>query len=65
VTPLRTLLDQAIRESGLSAAEVARRAGVTEELLCVVRRKRDPSAGTLGKVLSALGRDVALVPVQV
>lgn len=61
MTPLSVLLDTAIRMSGLSAAEVARRSGVHSTTLSNCRRHREPDPHTLKRVLDALGLDIELV----
>jgi DNA-binding phage protein len=62
VTPLATLLREAIDASGLSAREVARRAGLHEPTLLRSLSSGQVSERTLALVCDALGLEVVLLP---
>jgi transcriptional regulator with XRE-family HTH domain len=53
-------LRQAIRESGLTAYAVGKRAGIKPEMVArFVRRQRDVRAETLAKICAVLGLELA------
>lgn len=52
-----------LRRSGLSQAELARRAGMPRSVLnAYLRGSREPGAEALGKLAGAAGFDLSLVP---
>ena len=60
---MTTLVAQARRASGLSQAEVARRAGTSRPTLSAYERgSRNPTLDTLERVLAANGRHLVSVP---
>lgn len=57
------MVDQILKRSGLSQAELARRAGLPRSVINVyVRGRREPSAGALVRLASAAGFDLGLRP---
>lgn len=65
---MRAPLSEAIRQArlakGLSQQSLARAAGVTQPHLSRIERGLDCRLSILGKVVTALGADIALVPVM-
>jgi transcriptional regulator with XRE-family HTH domain len=60
--PAAALLREIQAKSGLSQAELARRAGLPRSVLNVyLRGKREPGADTLAKLVAAAGLEVELV----
>lgn len=56
-----SLIDEILRGSGLSQAELARRAGIPRSVLNVyLRGHREPGADTLLRIVSAAGFDLEL-----
>jgi transcriptional regulator with XRE-family HTH domain len=59
----KALLEQIQRGSGLSQAELARRAGIPRSVLNVyMRGRREPGADALRRIAVAGGFDLGLVP---
>ena len=59
----RILLEEIQRSSGLSQAELARRAGIPRSVLNVyLRGRREPGADALRRIAAAGGFDLGLIP---
>ena len=59
----RGLIESALRYSGLSQAELARRAGIPRSVLnAYVRGTREPGAGALARIVAASGREFRAAP---
>jgi uncharacterized protein len=57
------MVDLILKRSGLSQAELARRAGLPRSVINVyVRGRREPSAGALVRLASAAGLNLVLQP---
>jgi transcriptional regulator with XRE-family HTH domain len=62
-TPAATLIRQMQERSGLSQAELARRAGIPRSVLNVyLRGRREPGGDTLARLAAAAGFEIDLVP---
>lgn len=63
IKPAASLVGEIRRRSGLSQAELARRAGLPRSVVNVyLRGHREPGADTLARVAAAGGFDLELVP---
>jgi len=63
MAPARELIKKARERSGLSQAELARRAGITRSVLNAYEHgKRQPGADALVAILAAAGFDIDLRP---
>jgi transcriptional regulator with XRE-family HTH domain len=59
----RGLIASCLRSSGLSQAELARRAGMPRSVLnAYLRGTREPGAAALGRIVEASGRRLETVP---
>ena len=62
-SPAREIIDSALRFSGHSQAELARRAGITRSVLnAYLHGGRDPGAATLARIVTAAGRQLRTTP---
>ncbi len=60
------LIAQVVARSGLSQAELARRAGLDRSVLnAYARGRRQPSVAALGRIAGAAGLELELVPARV
>jgi transcriptional regulator with XRE-family HTH domain len=63
MTPSASLVDAIRRRSGLSQAELARRAGLPRSVVnAYLRGRREPGADTLARLAAAGGFEVRLTP---
>lgn len=62
-TPSAGLTEEILRQSGLSQAELARRAGLSRSVLnAYLRGKREPGADTLARLAAAGGTHLTVTP---
>ena len=62
-TPASALIEEIQRKSGLSQAELARRAGLPRSVVNVyLRGKREPGADVLARLAAAAGLELGLMP---
>lgn len=62
-TPASSLVDEIRRQSGLSQAELARRAGLTRSVVNVyLRGHREPGVDTLARLAAAGGLELTVAP---